>query len=99
MKGMNNMGLDNYIYVRGKTVKGAQFLKEHFEHIEDDYFHDGRYEFNYMRKNWGIRTEILKSIFGGEHDWDDEEWDGCYWFKIKDIERFVNIFSYFSSKI
>ena len=89
------MGLDNMIYVRGKNYKGSSLLKEAFGNLEDSYCHDGKYEFNYMRKNWGIRNEIIRSIFGGEHDYNDESWDGCYYFKIKDIEKFVYIFSYF----
>ena len=90
------MGLDNYIYARGKNQKGVEFLERYFNHLKDDYFEDDRYEFSYMRKNWGIRNEIIRNIFHGEHDWaHDEDWDGHYVFKIAEIEKFVEIFAYF----
>ena len=52
------MGLDNGLRIKGKTIAGKNFLKEHCNHMKDE---DNPiwYEFGYWRKCYCVRDRFL----------------------------------------
>ena len=83
------MGLDNGWIVKAKTIQGKQFLQDYFDDLKYEYSKFGEYEFGYMRKNWGIRTDIIRNIYGGESN------EGDYNFKLNQIEDFISLLCYY----
>lgn len=92
------MGLDNGIIVRAKTRKGSAFLQDNFEYckLEDNPLN---YEFNYMRKNWGIRNDIIHNYFCGDRRNKDniDTFDGVYDIEldVNNLEDLIHLFSYY----
>ena len=84
------MGLDNGILIRAKNKKGAKFLEDNFK--KADWMLPVEYEINYMRKNWGIRNDIIHNYFGGA---DIEEDDYFIDIDANKIEDLVQIFAYY----
>ena len=83
------MGLDNGWIVKAKTIKGKQFLQDYFDYLKDEDSKFDEYEFGYMRKNWGIRTDIIRNIFDRNGD------EYYYTFKLNQIENFISLLCYY----
>ena len=64
------MGLDNSLIIRGKTIKGKQYLADNFSHLNlDDCYEPGEYGIFYFRKCWNVRNRFL-------HVFKDHGYDG-----------------------
>lgn len=59
------MGLDNGILIKGKTLKGKFFLKEHFDNLKT---YGNSYEIAYWRKCWNIRDKFLEVFSDKDYD-------------------------------
>lgn len=59
------MGLDNGILIKGKTLKGKEFLKEHFDRLEK---YGDSYEIAYWRKCYNVRGRFLNTFSNKEYD-------------------------------
>ena len=59
------MGLDNALYIKGKTIKGKKFLAEHYNLLEK---YGNKYEFFYSRKCWNIRNRFLEVFQDKDYD-------------------------------
>lgn len=89
------IGLDNGFYLRGKTEKGAKFLREVCTFLtEDNYEPVKTYELAYFRKCYNIRRktiDVLKTL-GYKYD----ECGDCINIKIADMFHIVeDVFKFF----
>lgn len=54
------MGLDNGIIIKGKTMKGFDFLNNYYHDDITDAYSPGDYEIAYWRKCWNIRGRMFE---------------------------------------
>ena len=84
------MGLDNGLRIKGKTIKGKNFLNQYCKEIKDEY-DPNWYDLGYWRKCWNIRQRFL-DVFKDRYNEDEQEIK----FKISDIPIIVNdVLKYF----
>jgi len=55
------MGLDNGLIIKGKTIKGKEYLKKNFSYLRDDDDATNEYELGYWRKCWNIRNRAISA--------------------------------------
>lgn len=82
------MGLDNTLAIKGKTLRGNQFLDKTDNYLK----HEGQwYEFGYWRKCWNIRSKFLE-VFN-DRGYDGQ--GGDLPLKVSDLIEIRNIMKYF----
>lgn len=86
------MGLDNGIIIKNWRIAEQAIPVRWFETWDKDI----RVEVIYMRKWWGVRTDIINYLWSRQDVKDPNLFD--YSIRVEDIDNFINIFKKWNDK-